>query len=321
MFDHAYRVPRENRKVLTRADEHPTVKFADAVLAFATVLMCLRPSFLTVLATQSLNAVELSVLDALAAAVFIFMWQWVFGSLKAYNRFSTVSARILAVMKGVVLMAAATLLYVRMLHPDWMQSFRPALFMVVVLFAYEIVRMIVTGSLMHFVASRNPRRAVIVGTGRRAGKAWRKLRTQYGSSMTVLGFIDDRNADEMPPEVASLHLGGLDDLGSVITSQAVDLVLIAAPLQSCYPIAKRAIEIAEGIGVRVIYLGDIYASRHRAGASGDGCIFNELAPEQERDVMQLGVKRLVDGLTGRRFGQVRDEPALAGQSPERAVLD
>jgi lipopolysaccharide/colanic/teichoic acid biosynthesis glycosyltransferase len=111
--------------------------------------------------------------------------------------------------------------------------------------------------------------------------------------VVVLGFIDDRDPNEMAPEVASLHLGGLSDLGSVITSKAVDLILIAAPMQSCYPVAKRAIEIAEGSGVPVIYLGDIYASRHHTGATG-GCIFNELAPEQERYVIQLVVKRLVD---------------------------
>jgi hypothetical protein len=276
--------------MINRSVEHPTVKFADAVLAFATVLVCLRPS---VLAAKSLSVIELSVRDAIAVAIFIFMWQWVFGSLKAYNRFSTVSSRILAVLKGVVLMAVPTLLYVRILHPDWMKSVRPALFLVLGLFAFEIGRIFVTNFLVEFVASRNPRRAVIVGTGRRAGKAWREIRTHYHSSMTVLGFIDDRDADEMAPEVASLHLGGLDDLGSAITSKAVDLVLIAAPMQSCYLIAKRAIEIAEGSGVAVIYLDDVYASRYRTGAAA-GCIFNELAPEQEHYVIQLVGRRLVD---------------------------
>jgi lipopolysaccharide/colanic/teichoic acid biosynthesis glycosyltransferase len=279
--------------VITRAIEHPTVKFADAVLAVAMVLICLRPNFLSVLAAKSLNAIQLNLRDAIAVAIFIFMWQWVFGALKAYNRFRTVSSRILAVLKGVVLMAVPTLLYVRIFHPDWIESVRPALFLVVGLFAFEIGWIFVTNSLVKFVASRNPRRAVIVGTGRRAGKAWREIRTHYHSSTRVLGFIDDRDPADMAPEIASLHLGGLNNLGVVITSEAVDLVLIAAPMQSCYLIAKRAIEIAEGSGVPVIYLGDVYASRHRIGATGD-CIFNELAPEQERYVIQLIVKRLAD---------------------------
>jgi FlaA1/EpsC-like NDP-sugar epimerase len=124
--------------VINRAIEHPAVKFADAVLAFATVLICLRPHFLSVLAAKSLNAIEISVRDAIAVAIFIFMWQWVFGSLKAYNRFTTVSSRILAVLKGVVLMAVPTMFYVRIVHPDWIESVRPALFLVVGLFAFEI---------------------------------------------------------------------------------------------------------------------------------------------------------------------------------------
>jgi Bacterial sugar transferase/CoA-binding domain len=274
--------------VINRAVEHSSIKLMDAILAFITVLICLRPQLFAVLAMHSLGSIDLSVRDAIAVALFVFLWHWVFELLNAYNLFITVLSRVLAVLKGIVIVVIPALLYVRVFHPDWMTPFKP--FAVVLgLFAFEFSRIFITYFLIGRFASRNPRRAVIVGTGRRASKAWREIRTNYHSSMAVLGFIDDRDPDEMAPEVASRYLGGLDDLASAITSQAIDLVLIAAPMQSCYPIAKRAIEIAENIGVSVGYLGDIYVSKHRARFSS-GCIFSELAPDSDR----LPVKRLVD---------------------------
>ena len=63
-----------------------------------------------------------------------------------------------------------------------------------------------------WIVSRDPQLVIILGSGRRASKAWREIRTQYHSTVKLLGFVDDRPASEMAPDVASRYLGTIDDL-------------------------------------------------------------------------------------------------------------
>jgi exopolysaccharide biosynthesis polyprenyl glycosylphosphotransferase len=98
----------------------------------------------------------------------------------------------------------------------------------------------------------------------------------------------------MAPEVAQLHLGRVDDLADTILKNVVDVILVAMPIQSCYPQMQRAITIAESVGIKVIYMGDLYSSVSKSGPKYDKSMFTELAPEQSNYVMQHVAKRAAD---------------------------
>ena len=158
---------------------------------------------------------------------------------------------------------------------------------------YELTRVALTNAVIDRILSRDPRRVIILGSGRRGSKAWKEIRTRFHGSVDMLGFIDTRSPDEMAPDVASRLLGGLDQLGEVLVSKVVDVMLVAMPLQSCYSQIQEAIHEAEAAGVEVLYLQDVFSSRVRSNASEDN-VFRELQPRQESRIVSILAKRLLD---------------------------
>ena len=137
-----------------------------------------------------------------------------------------------------------------------------------------------------------PRRVIIVGSGRRASKAWRDFRIQGHADRVLVGFIDDRPSGEMSPDIADRHIGDLDNLASLIVTHEVDELIAAMPLRSNFEYVQRSLSIAEALGVRVLSLRDVCAVRPNRLDEGD--IFIELVPRPElRGFSQL-CKRTID---------------------------
>ena len=82
--------------------------------------------------------------------------------------------------------------------------------------------------------------------------AWRQLRTRWHSSITLLGFVDDRPLSEMPPDVVDRYLGAVDELSNLLLRNVVDELLIALPPSAPYDLIQRAVAIAERVGVAVV---------------------------------------------------------------------
>jgi lipopolysaccharide/colanic/teichoic acid biosynthesis glycosyltransferase len=74
------------------------------------------------------------------------------------------------------------------------------------------------------------------------------------------------------------------------------------PIQSCYPHMQRAIHIAEGAGVQVLYLDDIYSTRNQRDDPNQ-IIFRDLAPDQDKYLLFSATKRLLD-IIGATLGLV-----------------
>ncbi len=232
--------------------------------------------------------------DCVAALVFLFAWQYCFYILKLYDKSATVQSRLMSAFKGVLLLIVPVFLYFSKIRRNH-YTLASVLGTFLALYLYEIARLLVSSYFLDRMAARDSRRAIIIGSGRRASKAWRSIRTRYHSSIHLLGFIDDRDVSEMPPELACHYLGGLDQLGDVMLSNVVDMILIAMPIQSCYPLMQRAVHIAESAGVQVMYLDDIYLTR--TPKDPNQSIFRDLAPEQDRYLLCLAAKRIFDGIT------------------------
>jgi len=139
-----------------------------------------------------------------------------------------------------------------------------------------------------------PERVIILGSGRRASKAWRELRIQNHRTKRLLGFVDDRHPDSMPPDIASRLLGNVDDLPGYLLENIVDELIVATPMRSCYDLAQRAVSIAEAAGVRVVCLNDVFTLAQEQGPRRRATLFVELVPKDRRRETAEAAKRILD---------------------------
>jgi len=233
---------------------------------------------------------RITVLNAAFAGLFMLAWIYCFRALNLYGAGAgTISRKLLRIAKGCALMTGLLVFYLLATHTTGPTA-RIAVIFFVTAACYQACRAIFAT----WIASRDPQLVIILGSGRRAGKAWREIRTQYHSSVKLVGFVDDRPVSEMPPDVADRYLGTIDDLSELLLRNVVDELLIAVPMKSCYDQAQRAIEIAEQVGVRVAYMHDVYMTKLRQDAHRDQELFGELVPFHEYYVTRQAVKRLVD---------------------------
>ena len=148
----------------------------------------------------------------------------------------------------------------------------------------------------------NRPRAVIVGSGRRASRAWREVRLNFDSSLDLLGFVDDRDRSEMAPDIANRLLCTLDELRSEIILNRIDRVYIAMPFRSCYDKIEAAIDVAFSLGVKVYSMEDVYSTSKRQMVLGEQ-IFINLSPKRARlSTSHIG-KRLLD-IAGAVLGMI-----------------
>jgi exopolysaccharide biosynthesis polyprenyl glycosylphosphotransferase len=174
-------------------------------------------------------------------------------------------------------------------------------------FFYKISRILVR----KWTVNRNPLFVVILGSGRRAAKAWRELRTRYHGRVRLVGFVDDRSTSEMAPDIADQYVGTIKDLDNLLLRNAVDELLIALPARSCYDAAQRAIAISEKIGVRTVYMRDIFDTRLKNDKATDLRLFDDLLPFHDDYIVCQELKRMLD-IIGAAAGLILLLPLLIG---------
>lgn len=236
---------------------------------------------------------SVSLAGVAGSLAFILFWQHCFFFLKLYDRFAILFSRTWAVFKGVVVVAIFAVCC-DYLCTHQTPTARHTLRLFNLLFLYEIAREYLVNLAVDHFASRDPTRAIILGSGRQASKAWRAIRTYYHSSIKLLGFVDNRDPRELPPDVAHRYLGDISALNETLLREVVDVLLIAMPHRSCYPLMQQGIAAAENAGVEVIYLDDIYSTRQTRVSDSAETLFRELAPKQHDHLMRLLVKRALD---------------------------
>jgi exopolysaccharide biosynthesis polyprenyl glycosylphosphotransferase len=164
--------------------------------------------------------------------------------------------------------------------------------------------------LRHFALwrARDAHDVVIVGTGPRGVEVARGLATQGVAGTRILGFVDSAVCSADAAAEAPL-IGTIDDLERILVERAVDEVLIALPIKSCYADVQRALGVCERVGVRATYLADVFQSsqaRPRLEGHRDVPVVAMLvAPDDQR----LAAKRAID-LIGAVVGLIALSPVL-----------
>jgi len=248
---------------------------------------------------------RITVLNASFAALFMLTWTYCFKSLGLYRPESKgIFRNLRRIILGCSFMTSILAAYLKVSGTTGPTG-RIALGFLLCSSCYETCR--VVGR--QWMLNRDPMLVVILGSGRRAAKAWRELRTRYGKTVTLVGFVDDRSVGEMAPDIADRYIGMIDDLDELLLRNVVDELLVALPLRSCYDAAQRAIGIAEQVGVRTVCMQDMYSAKVQYNTSNDSHLFSDLVPYHEEYIARQEAKRLLD-VVGALIGLILLSPAL-----------
>jgi exopolysaccharide biosynthesis polyprenyl glycosylphosphotransferase len=149
---------------------------------------------------------------------------------------------------------------------------------------------------------RRRRRAVVVGTGRRARQLLAELSVHPDIRYEVLGFVD---SDPQPgaDHDGLANLGSLDNLEEMLMRQHIDEVLIALPVRSKYDEITRVIGICECAGVQSQYLADLFPTRVTKRRVAEGEDVERVVLHMIHSDSRLFIKRVVD-LSGALFGLI-----------------
>jgi exopolysaccharide biosynthesis polyprenyl glycosylphosphotransferase len=236
--------------------------------------------------------IRITLLNASFSIIFVVIWQQCMGALGLYRRFVELLRPTLITAAGSGIMTALLALYLAARHAEGPVPQTLAAFFVAA-FSYQMSRIFVSNPRLGWTIG-DPEQVVIVGSGRRAAKAWRELRIQHHGGKRLLGFVDDRDPVSMPPDIAGRLLCRIDELPAYLLRNAVDELIVAAPARSCYDVTQRAVAMAEAAGVRVVCLNDFYNLIHESKLRRRSAIFLELVPRDEAQLFAEATKRMFD---------------------------
>jgi exopolysaccharide biosynthesis polyprenyl glycosylphosphotransferase len=271
---------------------------ADSLMAFALVVgavLWANHSHMPPGGPVEFLEMRTTLLNASFSIVFAILWRQCFDVLSLYVpvRGGLLQGAFVAAT-GCALMTGVVALYLNARHaegpvPRILQSFFIAALL------YELLRVLASSRSWRW-RSAEIENVVILGSGRRASKAWRELRVQHHHTKRVLGFVDDQDPAIMAPDIASRYLGRVDDLSRYLLRNVVDELVVAAPLRSGYDMTQRAVSMAEAAGVRVVCLNDIFTLAHGGHLRLRANLFVELVPKDERYLLAEHCKRALDVL-------------------------
>ncbi len=236
---------------------------------------------------------RVTLLNASFSIVFAVLWKECLEMLGLYrDNFTELLRPMLRLATGCGIMAGLLALYLEARHA------RGPIVPVVVAFfvtafAYEMMRVFISSPRLRWKIG-DPEQVIIVGSGRRAIKAWRELRIQHHGTKQLLGFVDDRDPSLMPPDIAGRYLGPIDQLPGLFLNNIVDELLVAVPARSCYDLAQRAVSFAEGAGARIVCLNDGFQLIHSKALRQRSALFLELAPKDDKHFAAESLKRALD---------------------------
>jgi exopolysaccharide biosynthesis polyprenyl glycosylphosphotransferase len=230
---------------------------------------------------------RVTIANTIFAGLFMVAWTFCFRILSRPEP-CTLLRKLLDIVKGCALMTVVLSAFLYLMRTSG-PILRVSTLFLTGSAAYKISRLL----LRSWIAARDPQLVIILGSGRRAVKAWRELRTHYHPTVRLLGFVDDRPIGEMAPDVASRYLGTTHDLSHLLLRNVVDELLIALPMKSCYDKAQRAVAVAEQVGVHVVFMQDMYSTTLKQ-SHREQELFGDFVPFHEHYVSRQAVKRVVD---------------------------
>lgn len=242
-----------------------------------------------------LLAIRVTLLNAGFAALFALLWRQCLTVLGLYRRDLAGLYRIVMRTAGACVIMTTVLAVYLDARPSRGPVAQIVVTFLVVALVYELCRVLVSSRNLNWHVGE-PERVIILGSGPRASKAWREVRIECRRTKRLLGFVDDRHTGAMAPDIAGRFLGSVEDLPGYLLRNAVDELIVATPMRSCFDMTQQAVSIAEAAGVRVVFLNDVYTLTHEKSLRQRATLFVELVPKDERRETAETAKRVLDVL-------------------------
>jgi exopolysaccharide biosynthesis polyprenyl glycosylphosphotransferase len=251
-------VPAPSERLGTRRRLAETFRLADTVLGVGLLLLVFLATSVDKMPTGANDflAMRLTVKNLLLVVLFIGWWRLACTLCGLYRWERAYSAReeTVRIVAAVALGSSAALALPAISVTG---TFRP-----VAILYFGILAALVLW-LTRWVARRavpralSTRQVLVVGSGRRAVAAYEELRRHSEEPCQLVGFVDSPGAaaDE---NVRRQLVGRLEELETVLMRHAVDEVLIALPVRSCYAEAQEAILVCEKVGVQTRHPADVF---------------------------------------------------------------
>ena len=239
--------------------------------------------------------VRITLLNVSFSIVFVVIWKQCLTAFGLYRRdLDGLRSLIMRTLLACGIMTALLGLYLQARHARGPQT-QILLSFLVAVFLYENCRVLVWSGDRSWQIGE-PERVLILGSGRRASKAWRELRIRHHRTKLLLGFVDDRDPALMPPDIAARCVATVDDLPEYLLNHVVDELIVATPMRSCYDLSQRAVSIAEAGGVRVVCLGDVFMLDAEKAPRRRNTLFHELVAKDHKRQTAEVTKRVLDVL-------------------------
>lgn len=230
----------------------------DSAIAAAATLLCLMVVYAGPHATSfsTILSERLSVKNFLLFTLFLVIWTGIHQLSGLYRNPLHASWRslVLRAASASALGSIFFLLFPLFSHEHEMPLLIPTLiFFCIACSGSLLARSALWPVLSSYAAAqqRRPLRTLIIGSGPIAARLFHSLHS--GSRKSVVGFVDDPGPHTLAETSGDCLLGRFDQLDRVLMSNAIDEVLVALPLRSCYDQMQMSIRVCERAGVPVSY--------------------------------------------------------------------
>lgn len=234
-------------------------RIADIVIAIGSVTSAFIVTNLNHfhLETNGFLAVRVSVKNLLLMTIFALLWSRIYHAFGVYQMPRRRRDLLLRAAGAAACGGAMTLIFVVTSRAGLFGLDTAVLSWGIAICATVGTRMVFE-QLLDPAALNHPRQVLIIGSGPRAHRLFRKLNNGACANYKVLGFIDEPNGHLPHHDIRCRTLGDLTRLEEILVRNVVDEVLITLPVKSCYSQIQNAISVAEKVGVEAKYLSDVF---------------------------------------------------------------
>ena len=191
----------------------------------------------------------------LASLLFVTTWMMLFFDLRQQQLRRTPFATTLrTTLSGLVILTLVAVFAIEAIHPG--SNISQAILRFWMWSLFLTIAVTTLNSILRRLFLDGNHNALILGTGPLARRAWRELRTTHSRSITVIGFSDTSCLPSASSDVKANYLGNLDALERLLLRHAVDLIVVALPVRSCYDAIQDAVATARAGGIDLLSFSD-----------------------------------------------------------------
>jgi exopolysaccharide biosynthesis polyprenyl glycosylphosphotransferase len=150
---------------------------------------------------------------------------------------------------------------------------------------------------MRFLHHRgcNPRNVLIIGSNRRAIALADNLLEDREFGYRLAGFVDDSwYFDGAPPHYKQMLVGRPAEITELLRDLALDEVIVALPISSCYQLTQRIVDLCRKQGITIRCEGNLFDVPHYALPITDAPLRLITLHDCARNEWCVASKRLVD---------------------------